>query len=247
MPFNNWPDYGDEYPPPRLPPGPPDNTPGGGGPTFPVIDPSTRPPPPPPDGGDGGPGGGGGGYPLPAYPAFNIPGAPKFMAPVFHRPTMEEAKAEPGYQFRSQAGADALERSAAAAGRLRTGGTLSDLMEYGQNFAAQEYNNVFNRAMGAYGLDYTAAHDAYAPLFAQWQMKAGGEKDAQLARYQADLSHWLQASAPRPEPDLSGLLPGVPEFPGGDGGSVGSYSQGYPWPDNRNRSRGYPWPDENYY
>src|SRR5690349_2990878 len=73
-------------------------------------------------GGHGG-GGGGGGYGLgSAFPDFNFGAAPKFTAPQFALPSFSDAQNEPGYQFRLKAGSDALERSAAAKGLLRTGG-----------------------------------------------------------------------------------------------------------------------------
>lgn len=59
---------------------------------------------------------------------------------------------DPGYQFRLSEGQKALERSAAAKGGLFSGGTLKDLTRYGQNFASNEFQNVYNRAMGLAGL-----------------------------------------------------------------------------------------------
>lgn len=52
---------------------------------------------------------------------------------------------DPGYDFRMQEGAKALERSAAARGSLQSGGTLKALSRYGQDFASNEYNNAYNR------------------------------------------------------------------------------------------------------
>lgn len=166
-------------------------------------------------------GGGGGGYgDLSAAPVFDFDPVPvfdpgpgyeppdPFVAPVFHAPTLEEAMATPGYQFRLQSGTDALERSAAARGVLRTGGTLTDVIEYGQNFGAQEYENTFNRGLAAYGTEYGGARDAYdrsytasladydrdyqgrsdayAPQLAEWQMQSEAEMNAVLAAYQRE-------------------------------------------------------------
>jgi hypothetical protein len=63
----------------------------------------------------------------------------------FTAPTPESAADEPGYRFSSEQGRKALESSAAGRGILRTGGTLKDILEYGNKFAEQNYNNVFNR------------------------------------------------------------------------------------------------------
>jgi hypothetical protein len=86
----------------------------------------------------GGGGGGGGGNGISDRPVFNFPGLPGFTPPQFNRPTVQDAFNEPGYQFRLQSGSDALQRSAAAKGLLRTGGTLKSIDEYGQNFASNE-------------------------------------------------------------------------------------------------------------
>lgn len=231
-------------PPPNSPP-PTGGTGGNGGGPLPVIpDPGTnvQPTAPVEPVGAGGGGGGGGGFGAmpPAYPTFNIPGAPQFTYTPFRAPTMQDAQNEPGYAFRIKAGQDALERSAAAKGHLRTGGTLQNLLEYGQDFAAGEYQNVYNRALGAYDRQYRAEHDAYAPKFARWQLGASGERDAQLARYQSQLGQWGQSMAPRPEVNLDEIV-GPPPTPPGD---VSGYSGGDPWTDNR---QGDPWTDAPYY
>jgi len=85
------------------------------------------------------------GFDGPTGPGFQIPGAPQFTPP-----TAEEAQNSPGYKFRLGEGERALQNSAAARGVLRTGGTLKDIIGYGQNFAGQEYQNVFDRALSAH-------------------------------------------------------------------------------------------------
>jgi hypothetical protein len=132
----------------------------------------------------GGGGGGGGGVGISDRPVFNFPSLPGFTPPQFTRPTVQDAFNEPGYQFRLQSGSDALQRSAAAKGLLRTGGTLKDITEYGQNFASNEYGNVFNRALSAYDRLYQGAKDKYAPQLAQWNMLSQAELQAALAQYQ---------------------------------------------------------------
>lgn len=176
---------------------------GDGGGSFPT--PSTPTPIPTPGGGDAGTGqgprvpalpgdvdtqdrrrGGGGGesgYPGQGGPNIRIPGAPVFNAPTFNRPTMQDAYNEPGYQFRAAAGNQALERSASARGVLRTGGTLKDLVEYGQNFAAQEYGQVFNRALSSYDRQYQGARDAFAPTMANYQARVNAEMARSMADY----------------------------------------------------------------
>ena len=70
------------------------------------------------------------------FPEFQAPGA--------------DFTQDPGYEFRLAEGMKALERSAAARGGLLSGGTAKALERYGQDFASNEYGNVYNRAMGEY-------------------------------------------------------------------------------------------------
>jgi hypothetical protein len=51
----------------------------------------------------------------------------------------------PAYKFRLDQGTQAVQRSAAGKGSLLTGGTLKDLMGYGQGLASTEYGNEWQR------------------------------------------------------------------------------------------------------
>lgn len=177
--------------PPLVPPVVPNTSGGGGGGG---------------NGGGGNGGGGGGGWLGTSgglRPIINTPGVPGFNPnarldiPSFIRPTAEAAFNDPGYQFRLNSGRDALERSAAARGVLRTGGTLKDIIGYGQEFGASEYNNIFNRELSAYdrrykaatdtyGAEYGREKDQYAPQLAEWQARAEAERMAALAGYQRE-------------------------------------------------------------
>ena len=133
-------------------------------------------------GGAAGPGFPGGGNPR---PQFNFGSAPTFdPGPGFAAPSSAEAFSDPGYQFRLQSGREALERSAAARGTLRTGGTLRDVIEYGQNFGSNEYGRAFERAASIYDRNYQGRRDAYAPRLAEWSMRGGAETAAGLAAFQ---------------------------------------------------------------
>jgi hypothetical protein len=152
---------------PDLTPGPPSMGPGGGG-------------------GMMGPGGGGGTMgqmitpynPLATYsptpytppPPFRPPSyqgatpfgqAPYAAADPFTGPTAADMTADPGYQFRLQQGQEALERSGAALGVTNTGGTLKDILDYGQRAASQEYGNVFGRQRDVYDLNERNRFNAY--------------------------------------------------------------------------------------
>lgn len=116
-------------------------------------------------------------------PAFQFTAFPQFHGPRFTPPTMEDAMNEPGYQFRSNQGMDAIQRSAAAKGLLRTGGTLKDLATWNQNFASGEYGNVYNRALNTFGTNYQVQKDEFAPLLAEAQSRANAAIAQWLARY----------------------------------------------------------------
>jgi len=161
---------------------------------------AVSPPAPPPASGLGGLGAGLGGtsftqpfpgkFTAPAQPT-GPPGwwsppptftPPAFkQAPAFQAPTLGDALQEPGYKFSEQEGQNALERSAAARGVLNTGGTLKDLIAYGQNFAQQNYANVWNRARDAYTTNYQTQYaDPYAAAF-----------QGASAAYAPQLTGWL--------------------------------------------------------
>lgn len=81
--------------------------------------------------------------------------------PQFNAPSGLDLANDPGYQARMKMGADAIQNSAAAKGKLLTGGTLKDLTQYGQDFGSNEYSNVFNRALSAYGANLTGQNQGF--------------------------------------------------------------------------------------
>jgi hypothetical protein len=68
----------------------------------------------------------------------------------FQAPTDVTEKNDPGYQFRLQEGLKMLDNSAAAKGGLLSGNTLRGEQNYTQDYASNEYGNVYNRAMQEY-------------------------------------------------------------------------------------------------
>jgi hypothetical protein len=64
---------------------------------------------------------------------------------------------DPGYDFRLGEQQKALDRQAAAAGRFFSGRHFKDTLRLGQDFAANEFNNVFNRYSGISGNGQIAA------------------------------------------------------------------------------------------
>jgi hypothetical protein len=63
---------------------------------------------------------------------------------------------QPGYQARLAEGVNALDRSASARGGIGSGGALKALTRFGQDYASNELNNVFNRYAALAGIGQTA-------------------------------------------------------------------------------------------
>lgn len=184
-------------------------------PGAPVPGQDTKPAPPvvPVEGPVEGPGGGGeefggSGTPFPGRPNYRIPKVPQFQGPAFKwdesfaAPSWESIGNDPGYQFRLNQGQRALEASAAGRGVLRTGGTLKDILGYGQSLASQEYQNVFDRALTGYNTrfgtakdsydrNYKLAQDTYAPNLLDWQTRANAAIGGENAYFSALVQQWL--------------------------------------------------------
>ncbi len=86
----------------------------------------------------------------------------------FDAPTGLNMQNDPGYQARLALGTDALQKSAAARGSVLTGGTAKALDTYAQDYASNEYGNVYNRALQSYGANagnyYTGQGNQYNRL-----------------------------------------------------------------------------------
>jgi len=53
----------------------------------------------------------------------------------------------PGYQFRLEQGSENMMRGMRASGMRQSGGMAVDMMQYGQNYASQEYQNEYQRQL----------------------------------------------------------------------------------------------------
>lgn len=80
---------------------------------------------------------------------------------AFVAPTMAEAVNDPGYQFTLNQGLQALQNSAAGRGSYFTPNLRQGLIDYGQNAAAQQYQNVYNRSLASYGANQGANAQAF--------------------------------------------------------------------------------------
>lgn len=113
-------------------------------------------------------------YGGPYKPIYDFPDVPEFD---FLAPSEEDALNEPGYRFRLDESLKALQRSAAARGVLRGGGTLSGITERAQNMASAEYGNVWNRA-------WQEQSSEFAPQMAEWAKLMDAEQNAGDAEWQ---------------------------------------------------------------
>jgi hypothetical protein len=101
--------------------------------------------------------------PLVAPPGFSYPdyAAPSpFAYDAFAAPSLEQAQNEPGYAFARDEGIRAFLNSRLPV--LRTGGTVKDLIGWGNRFAEQNYGNVYNRAANTYTMNRGNAFDSWS-------------------------------------------------------------------------------------
>lgn len=95
----------------------------------------------------------------------------------------------PDYQFALQQGVQTLDRSAAARGRLYSGGYGQDLTKYGQGMAAQQLGNYTNRLASIAGVGQTASNNlaSLGANFAnQYGQNLNNAADARSSAYAAN-------------------------------------------------------------
>jgi hypothetical protein len=94
------------------------------------------------------------------------------LAQPFVAPTGLTEQNDPGYQERLQLGTDAIQRSAAASGGVLTGGTARALDQFGQDYASNEYGNVYNRAFNTFESNQTNLYNRLAAMSGLGQQTA---------------------------------------------------------------------------
>lgn len=165
-----------------------------GGDTTKPGGPPPPPPPPPPGPDDNGTFQAYSGPMSPDYSFLNdappqwnwqYPGG-EFKYDSYQAPSYADAENDPGYQFGLQQGNQAIKQNAAMMGKLRTGGTIKDLINYNRGAAGQQYgavndrqfsawnanrNNAFQNYTTNYGNARQNAWDAYEPTLEDWRTK----------------------------------------------------------------------------
>ena len=106
-------------------------------------------------------------------PAFTEPFNYKPWERRFEAPTAESVLGDQGFQARLKAGQQALERSASSRGSLNTGGTLRDVLGYGQELASNEYEQAYGRKAREYQSDYGDYLGGYERALGEYGQRAG--------------------------------------------------------------------------
>lgn len=132
-----------------------------------------------------------GGVPNPlAPPPFTYaPFTDQFTNPNFVAPTGLTEQNDPGYQARLKLGSDTLQASAAGKGTLLTGQTANDLNQYAQDFASNEFGQVYNRALTDY---QTQSANNFQQYTQKYQQYLNGYQQA-LQGYNTNLGAGQQA------------------------------------------------------
>lgn len=93
----------------------------------------------------------------------NQPGYGALTTP-FQAPTLAQAEQYPGYQFGLGQGEQAITNSAAAQGNLVSGNALEAANNFAQNFAQQDYGNVYNQAFNTFETNQQNLYNRLAGL-----------------------------------------------------------------------------------
>lgn len=119
----------------------------------------------------------------------NIPNAPAFNYAAFQTPSpfqlpsgQDVLNADPGFGFREQQGIGAILNNKAALGIANSGGTLQDLVDYGQKAASQEYAGAADRAQNVYNMNFNDALQA-------WLANAGNAFNTYNTNYQTQFQN----------------------------------------------------------
>ncbi len=91
----------------------------------------------------------------------------------FTAPTLTELQGSPGYQSRLEAGLQAKNRSAAAQGSVLSGGTQQELARYGQDYASNEYGNLFGQKLAGVQANNQTAQTGFGNAFQTYQQNYG--------------------------------------------------------------------------
>lgn len=133
-------------------------------------------------------------YITPTYSGPSAPTAPTLTP--FSAPTEADLEASPGYNSRLTAGLRAGNMSAAAQGTVLNGGTQKALARYGQDYASNEYNNLFGQSLATNQNNNNVAQTGFGDAFQTYQANYGQFSDAAargLSGYQTNVTNTRNA------------------------------------------------------
>jgi hypothetical protein len=97
------------------------------------------------------------------YPNLQLPSTPNTPQTVPAQPPLSQSQQtmnwlamDPGYQFRLNEGMNALNTGFASRGMLHSGAAAKSALQYGQNYASNEFGNAYNRLSALAGVGQTA-------------------------------------------------------------------------------------------
>src|ERR1035441_7871612 len=150
----------------------------------------------------------------------------------FTPPTLDQAKNYPGYQFGLSQGTQAMQNSAAAKGNVFSGNTQEALNNYAQNYAQQDYSNVYNQAFNTFETNQNNTYNRLAALSGLGQQTAStlGQQGQTAAN---NVSNTYLTTGAQQGQDLqnagaataSGYIGGANAWSGALGGSSNSLMQ----------------------
>ena len=97
------------------------------------------------------------------------------FTPTAFDPSKVDVTQDPGYQFRMDQGVEALDKSAAARGRLLSGAQQKGVNEYAQNVASNEYANAYAREAEQYNREANEKANQFNMLSG---LSSGGQASA---------------------------------------------------------------------
>ena len=120
----------------------------------------------------------------------------------------------PGYDFRFQEGVNALDKSAAARGKLFSGGYGRELQRYGQGLATSEFGNYANRLASLAGIGQSAT---------QYGGQLGAQAGSQVGQSAANIGQSIMAGGTA---QASGIVGANNAWQQGIGGAINSLGSG---------------------
>jgi hypothetical protein len=107
-----------------------------------------------------------------------LPDLTKPYGETWSAPTGVTEQNDPGFQARLDMGAKALQASKAASGDLLSGGTAKALNRYAQDYASNEYSNVYGRAFNDFTTKYNIFKQQQSDTYNKYAGIAGVGQNA---------------------------------------------------------------------